>query len=414
MPTATRAGSAVPQAKARRKRLTLPRLMFNIFLVIAIALAIFYGGGGWYYSNQIYEDNFLPVTPTGAEYDVSVTGVSGDAVTLLGAESHADINGQGIRGIQWPDGYGQVDQIRSQAFIEGDDELQLEVVRSYQPTMGNLASGTNVTMEPYAFPSDPLTAFGIPYETITYRSDLGPMPAWYIRGNTSTWMIFVHDKSAPLRESLRFLPVAFDRNYHILIIDYRNDPGSPIDPSGMYQYGATEWNDLDAAAFHARENGAEKVVYVGYGMGGSIVTSFLTQSPLRNQAAAAILDSPVLDLEAAVDHQVGNRTLPLPFIEVDVPSSLTAVAKWMTGIRYRISWEDYDWLDDWQKLSVPMLIFHGTEDTMVPATTSRSLANARPNLVTVIETSADHLVSWNMEPGVYEAEATVFLAEHAG
>lgn len=414
MPTATRAGSAVPQAKVRRKRLTLPRLIFNIFLVVAIILAIFYGGGGWYYSTQIYEDNFLPAEPTGTDYDVQVTGVGEGSVTLVGAESNGDVNGQGIRGVQWPDGYGQVDQIQAQQFIEGDEELQLEVVRAYEPTMGDLTSGLDVAMESYAFPSDPLTAFGIPYETITYRSDLGPMSSWYIRGNTPTWMIFVHDKEAPLRESLRFLPVAFDRNYHILVINYRNDPGNPSDASGLYQYGYTEWADLDAAAFHARENGAENVVYVGYGMGGAVVTSFLTQSPLRNQAAAAILDSPVLDLEAAVDHQAANTSLPVPFIDFKVPSSLNTVAKWMTGIRYDVSWDDYNWLDQSVKLPTPMLIFHGAEDTMVPLSTTRSLRFARPSLVTVVETPADYLLSWNMEPAVYEAEASVFLDEHVG
>ena len=35
--------------------------------------------------------------------------------------------------------------------------------------------------------------------------------------------------------------------YRSMIISYRNDRGLPKDPSGIFQYGVTEWKDLDSA-----------------------------------------------------------------------------------------------------------------------------------------------------------------------
>ena len=37
-----------------------------------------------------------------------------------------------------------------------------------------------------------------------------------------------------------------------MIISYRNDRGLPQDPSGIFQYGVSEWKDVDAAIDEAR------------------------------------------------------------------------------------------------------------------------------------------------------------------
>ena len=38
-----------------------------------------------------------------------------------------------------------------------------------------------------------------------------------------------------------------DMGYRSMIISYRNDKGLPKDPSGIFQYGTTEWKDIDGA-----------------------------------------------------------------------------------------------------------------------------------------------------------------------
>ncbi|MCK4828870.1 alpha/beta hydrolase, partial [bacterium] len=65
--------------------------------------------------------------------------------------------------------------------------------------------------------------------------------------------------------------------------------------------GLTEWKDLEGAAKYAAERGAEKLILVGYSMGGAIVTNFLYRSPLAGKVLGAILDAPMLDLNATID-----------------------------------------------------------------------------------------------------------------
>ena len=60
---------------------------------------------------------------------------------------------------------------------------------------------------------------------------------------------------------------------------------------------------------------------------------------------------------------------------------------------------------------MPVLIFHGTEDTTVPLDISRQLADARSDLVRfeVVE-GAGHVESYNVDPASYRLQVLDFLA----
>ncbi len=87
-----------------------------------------------------------------------------------------------------------------------------------------------------------------------------------------------------------------------------------------------------------------------------------------------------------------------------------ATAKWLTAQRFDVDWDATGHLDEADRLSTPILVFHGTDDDDVPIETSRDLAAARPDLVVLVEVDgAPHLASWNLDPTTYEAELTTFL-----
>jgi pimeloyl-ACP methyl ester carboxylesterase len=147
-------------------------------------------------------------------------------------------------------------------------------------------------------------------------------------------------------------------------------------------------------------------------MGGAIVTSYLTQSPLRNRTRAVILDSPALDFEATIDFQASQTDLPL--IGTPIPDSLATFAKWIVGWRFDIDWDKTNYLAQTGELHAPMLIFHGSADATVPLATSQRMAQLRPDITTLVETGASHVRSWNESPEEYKSAIVDFLIEHSG
>lgn len=410
MPRSSATLTALARPVQRKRHFSAIRIVIIVLVVLLVATALFYGLGGWYFSNVLRDGALIPEGPGSPEYDIAVEAVGDGTITLVGPSNDEHLGAVGVYGVAWPDGYGQMSELVS-AEPTGDGHTR--VVRAFRPITGTLTSTEQVDLDGYAYPDDPTAAFGVTYADLTYETDLGPAGMWYVPGDKPVWMIFVHGKDAPKREALRLLPVAVERGYHALVINYRNDPGAPSDPSGYHQYGVTEWSDVSAAARFARSNGAEQTVLVGYSMGGSNVASFLSQGPLRNQAVAAILDAPNLDLESTVDFRGTNRDLPL--IGVGVPESLISVAKWMAGWRFDLEWDDYNWIERTGDMHIPMLVFHGTVDESVPLATSQLFERKRPDLVTLIETpGAGHVLSWNVDPAGYVDAVTAFLDEHVG
>jgi hypothetical protein len=148
------------------------------------------------------------------------------------------------------------------------------------------------------------------------------------------------------------------------------------------------------------------VILVGYSMGGAIVTNFLYRSPLAAKVSGAILDAPMLDLGSAIDHGVRQRGLPV---------FLTGIGKFLAQVRFDVDWKALNYLSRATELDVPILLFHGDADTVVPVATSDALAQARPDIVSYHRVpDATHVRSWNMNPERYEATVREFLAALMG
>jgi pimeloyl-ACP methyl ester carboxylesterase len=147
-------------------------------------------------------------------------------------------------------------------------------------------------------------------------------------------------------------------------------------------------------------------------MGGGVVMSFLQRSPLAALVRAVALDAPMLDFSRTVDFQAADESLPV--VGLPLPATLTATAKWIVGRRFDLDWDELDYLGSTDELETPILVFHGSEDGDIPLATSRDLAAARPDLVTLQEVPrAGHLGTWNVDPVAYEERFVDFLEEHA-
>ncbi len=261
-------------------------------------------GAGWYYAESLKSGALAP-DRSPSKLDLRVAAVEDGRVTLEAtsvAENDGDWAADGTFGLEWPGGYGQAG-----AILETNGR---SVVREFVALQGGLTAGVMARMDSFAFPADPLQGRAIAFEDVAIPSELGVLPAWLVEGDHDRWAIFVHGKGANRREALRMLPAVQGAGLTSLVITYRNDIEAPPSDDGFYHYGETEWRDLEAAAQYALDHGANELVLVGYSMGGGIVMSFLDRSPLAERVQALVLDSPMLDFSATVDHGARKKMLP--------------------------------------------------------------------------------------------------------
>lgn len=241
-------------------------------------------------------------------------------------------------------------------------------------------------------------------ERVTYPSPLGDMDAWYVDGSRSQWIVHVHGNGASPGQALEALDLR-DVGFPQLAIAYRNDPGEPADPSGLLRYGRTEWEDLRAAIDFALAEGASGVVLVGHAEGAAVVLATLTRDDTG--VLGAVLDSPYVDLSSAVDAWAARTDLALG---IPIPPSLLAMGKLFTELRLDLDWSDFDALRDADRLQVPLLVFHGTDDAVAPIEESRALVERRPQLVTLVEVEGvGHEESRDVDPDGYRRAVLGFL-----
>lgn len=280
------------------------------------------------------------------------------------------------------------------------------MARRFRVLEGRLVAGDRVDLRPYLHSGDPLRAHGLPFEPALVTTELGACPAWFVSGHRSTWVVFVHGMNAGRGEALRLLPVVNELGFPSLTISYRNDPGAPLAPDGLFHLGAAEWGDLEAAVRYALQHGARRVVLAAYSMGGAMVAEFMRRSFLADSVAGVVLDSPVLDWTAVV--ALGARK------EGGLALYLAPLARRIVTLRTGFRWADSGeraWPRQF-RTSAPVLVFHGTADRTVPFATSEAFARTLRDRVTLVRgEGADHIQSWNFDPQGYEGALRRWLVE---
>jgi dienelactone hydrolase len=377
------------------------RPLLWLALVIGVLTILFYAVGSWFFSNLVYDQALDPDRGT-STFDIEVLGYDGATVSLSTTDAPDSLTTQGVWGLETVNGYGQVETIISK------DSAQ--VVRRYVHIAGaEPVAGVFADMEVRAYPVDPLTGLGLGYEEVKVEGDLGAFPGWFVDGTRATWVICYHGNALTRLDCMRLLSITAPAGYPTLVGTYRNNPNAPADPSGLMQYGRTEWPDVQAGVAYAIDHGAQSVVVAGISMGGAVVTSYLMESGPTDVVAGVILDAPALDLGAAIDRGADDESLPV--IGLPVPRSLVTVTKWVSQRRWDVDFGAMDYLARADELDKPILLFHGEEDSTVPISISEELSRERPDLIWdfIRGPNAEHTATWNVVPEVYAERVLSFL-----
>lgn len=394
MSTESSSGSS-PEPATGGKRKTWRRLL----IVLAALVVVLYAGIGWYVSGEMIagfvSERFV------IEYDTDVVSVSADEITLDVTDAEdIESDDDAVMGVRWDGGYGRVGP--SITNENGVQTRPFELARGELPPTGPDV----IDFDSFAFRDDP-SVVGIDFETVTYPSELGDLEAWFVPGTGSTWIIGVHGRNSERAEFLRLLNEIADLQYPMLMITYRNDAGAPPTDAGVIRFGQDEWRDLDAAVDYALANGADDVVIAAPSMGGAITLSYTLETDAKG-VRALILEAPAADFREIVQLRSGEA-LPVGGV---IGDSFLAAGRLFTWLRTGLSFDTVDYIDRAEALDVPILLFHGRSDTVVPFAIGQALAEARPDLVEFhpIEDGA-HVRAWNEDPEAYGRIVRDFLSD---
>jgi uncharacterized protein len=352
----------------------------GLLVLLAIGAAV-----SWHFSSEI-----LVPDHSARPEDVAVERVAGESIVLSRSE---DTERPGRYGLGWQGGHAVVGAVTAR-----DEET---VTRRLREVHGYLAAGMKIAMD-RVYVGDPRQAFGLPFSEIPIRGELGTMPAWEIPGHGDTWAIVVHGINSDPQDGLAIVPTLRRAGLPTLLISYREDLGAPASPDGYHHMGLTEWRDLEAAARYALDHGAKRLVFVGYSMGGAIVAQLMQRSTLAPRVAGLVLDAPALDW---------RETISFHATEMGMPGFSTLPVEWAIGARIDADWGSLDALRHPEDFQLPILLFHGAEDDVVPISTSDEFAAELPRWVTYFPSQrAGHCQAWNVAPRLYERRLTSFLS----
>ena len=394
--------------------------------VLIILIFIVLGGAGWFFSGVIYEGGLNPdfndTESIGtAEDRVSVIKVNNNSIVLnVEEEMWGPLLERGVYGIIGQNGDAVVgniistegtiverdlinlngtivegDKIRGTSLVVLDNEGEYKILGT-SSWSGQASEGVYT----------PKSVSGLDYETIYYQSDLGEFPAYLTNDGDVGIVIFVHgfrgDYSREVFAKMRAGEIV-DMGYRSMIISYRNDKGLPKDPSGIFQYGTTEWKDIDGAIDKALEF-TDNVVLWGTSGGGGPISSWLGNVGDNSKVKGIIYEAPVINFWESVEV---NGAARYPW----VPQQLFGYFKIFTEIRYGIDFQNMDFTDNVINSDIPALLFHGDDDEWVPVEMSDLIAESRDTNFTYIRyENVGHVTSWNADPDNYVYQLDKFLS----
>lgn len=377
-----------------------------------VAVLMLLGGGAvagiaWYFSNSILIPQPYSLMP---EFEVIDADESSVTLPLPpNGKQFSDTARAGTYNLIWEGGYGRLGEVISRS--------ETSLVRPLSDIEGELPrAGDPARLEAFIYLRDPQQDHGLTFEDVRVSSDVGELHAWWLAedlsGEDDIAVLMLHGRRRSSRlETLRIMPLLRELGYPVLSLAYRNHDSSPLSPDGFFHYGASEWRDALAGLRFLQAQGAERVVIYAYSMGGAVTLETIErwQDDLPT-LTAVIIDAALLDPRAVFELGAAAAGLPLP-------AFFAGVTMHLATLRAGINWADLDQPTTVDSLPAPLLMIHGTADSVVPVNVADALFDRlqgnNQNVRYERVEDAEHGEAWNQDPERYEGWVRDFLSEHA-
>ncbi len=278
-----------------------PRSLSTGIALVAVAIAAT-GVGAAAVALRVARNVVLP--PIRRRYDIEVIRFDDDkGIIVLSRTPDTVVPGRYSLWFDDDRGHARIGEI-----IEHDDHSVTRRVDSVQ--RGDLARASRARWAGwwYLTPTD----LAVPFTDIGIRTPVGVAPAWRIDSAepNGDWVIQVHGRAVTRAEGLRAVEVFRTAGFTSLLISYRNDGDAPASPDARYALGDDEWQDVEAAISCALNEGANRIILMGWSMGGATVLQCVTRSSLAHHVTAVVLESPVVDWVRVLRFQAAASGLP--------------------------------------------------------------------------------------------------------
>ncbi|KZE92379.1 hypothetical protein AVP42_02533 [Agromyces sp. NDB4Y10] len=215
------------------------------------------------------------------------------------------------------------------------------------------------------------------------------------------WFVHVHGMGAAPSSTLRSVESVREAGYPSTIVSL--EASADIDKRGRGM-AVEHVRRVVAAIDHAIQQGATRVVMVGWSYGARLV---LDAADRRPDVAGVVLISPMFDLLEVLRLVATRRRLPKPLIAAAASVLSTPVVCRLAGIDRPIG----DGLDF--AAAPRALIFHSRGDATVPIEITRSAVAAFGEVDLVEFPPSPHTLEWNRDPELFGRSILAWL-EQAG
>lgn len=239
-------------------------------------------------------------------------------------------------------------------------------------------------------------------EDVTFHATDGTrLAGWWFahedaiaRGAEPDVVVVSHGYRGTKQDMLGIGPGLWRAGFEVLLYDFRGNGASEDGPQSLAHY---EQQDLDAALalVRARRPGA-RVHLLGFSMGAAV--SILVAA--RDTGIVSVVaDSAFADMRGVIAHAVANLHLP---------SATVPLVDLATGARYGYRFREVAPVDAVGAIAPrPLLLLHGTEDSVIPVEHALRLAEAAG------AGSELHLTEGAAHCGTYFADRPGYIARVA-